>query len=461
MKPIRYAAMAALLAAVSAIPAAAATFEDGLSLKESRNYDEAIKVFREITEGELKDFLAPETPGESKEPRSAAAFEQLAIMLGWTGDYDGSASAWRQAIRIEPGNLSYHLGLARTLYWKGDRTAAMAELQPVLDKDPSNKDALLLAGDLALADGNVETARDHYERARAAHPEDSAIRVKLDRLPHAFRWRFDLGVNADRYSKLVYRGWENGNYLQISYTAVPGKLLLSAGFDRYYRFHDNDFRFNLFALVQPAKDLTLTGSAAFSPSPLFLARQDYRIEGEYLIGGLVAPLVGFRFADIEPRFASGAHVIPYPVDSNYQYIFGFKAYPAGWVHGEFRVLVTDSRVAKGVLSCSASPATELALGICGGDEVTLTYQTRIGFTVREDWHPYVSFAYGEENTPPIGVTPAVTVGTGLYWQIVPAAGARLDYFFERRRDPSGGPDAPGFTTYYLLNSVNLGLTFKM
>jgi len=77
----------ALVLALAAGAARAASFEEGLALKKQEKLAEAEAVFAEIVR---------------EQPTDAAALAQWATLLGWLGRFDDSIAAWGRALAEKP-----------------------------------------------------------------------------------------------------------------------------------------------------------------------------------------------------------------------------------------------------------------------------------------------------------------------------------------------------------------------
>ncbi len=428
--------LATALVLWSGVAAAAGTFEEGLALKQQQNFEGALRIFREIA---------------AQDPSNLAALEQQAILEGWTSRFDESAATWRRLIGLEPEKISHRIGLARVLYWKGGRDEALSELETVLEREPRNREALVLAGDVAAAGERPGQARDYYERAREFDPNNTEISGKIARIPEVYRGRIDLGLTFDAYAGSP-RDFENGQAVQIGYEIFRRRFTMSGGLERLHHFSATDLRLNLQGYVTPFDHALLSLRVAATPDADFLARAEYGGEAEYTIRGRVVPIFGFRFLDYQPVTGGSA---PTPTDTVILYSFGLRVMPLDWLTGEFRFGISDSRVEAGTpvpgsVACLAgAPAVP-----CGTEEITYSYMAKLLFSFRERWHPYLGFSRGEENSPPLGIAVSTVVSGGIAADITSRLGVRLDYYFEDRGAGSGGVGG------YKLNSLSTGFTAK-
>ncbi|MBC7170710.1 tetratricopeptide repeat protein [Candidatus Bipolaricaulota bacterium] len=79
--------------------------------------------------------------------------------------HSAAAEAYRKALDLQPGNVTVSLKLA-SAYVKGDQfSLGRPLLDEVLARDPNNATALLLLGDLLLAEGDAQGAIARYDAA--------------------------------------------------------------------------------------------------------------------------------------------------------------------------------------------------------------------------------------------------------------------------------------------------------
>lgn len=158
--------LGALLALGAAHAGSTAKFEKALKLKKEGKHAPAAEAFAAIV---------------SAEPKNVGALEQLATLQGWLGKHDAALATWRKALKLAPDNSDLRLGLARVLYWKGDRKQALSELADVLDAQPESVEAWTLQGDIQLAADQVAAARKAYLKAKDLSPDDAELDKKLER----------------------------------------------------------------------------------------------------------------------------------------------------------------------------------------------------------------------------------------------------------------------------------------
>src|SRR5579872_777413 len=89
-----------------------------------------------------------------------------------SGDLDAANKDLKEALALAPTNVNSLMNFG-TLQWKlGQKDAARATFNKVLDLDRNNRQALAGLGYLARDAGDTKTAEKYFARAVAAHPKD-------------------------------------------------------------------------------------------------------------------------------------------------------------------------------------------------------------------------------------------------------------------------------------------------
>ncbi|MDP1907564.1 MAG: YaiO family outer membrane beta-barrel protein, partial [Hyphomicrobium sp.] len=314
-------------------------------------------------------------------------------------------------VAIEPESSELRLGLARVLYWSEQREAALTELETVLRGDPANYDALLLRGDVMIAQGDRSGARAAYEQARDAKPgnDDRDIAVLLARTDAPLRSRIDSGYAYERFNSA--RGNESGSYVQ-SGTAVGDSLSAYLRWDRLDQFDSIDNQYVAGAYWNLAPRWLLFAEAGGAPDADFRPRVQAQTAVEWLRQGFVQPLLGFRYF--------------------------------GYAFGEVRTLTPGLRLP--------------GLGI-GDLELRYAFsrntdESHTGVaTARYSWtrgrfSPYLAIYDGEEALPPQPEARFTTYAAGCVVNLDRNWSARLDYAYENRPD------------FYIHHTAALGLTYR-
>lgn len=359
--------------------AEAATFQDGLRLKKAEKFEEAARVFQSLVE---------------RRPEDADALEQLATMQAWLGRHDESIATWDRLVALHPRSDDYRLGLARVLYWRGQRVRALRELRHVIGGRPRDVDALTLAGDVHLADGDVKRAREYYRKAKALAPADAELDKKLARAVEPDRWRLDVGYTYDHYTN--FRKHEYAAFGQVGY-AISKDASVWLRQDRLKSFGFVDHVTGAGGAYRPARWLLLLPAAAISTEHHFRSEWQGDLGLELPVAPYVTPLLNYRY----------------------------YRYPAG----EVKMLVAGGR-----LDVTKWGNLEYRYGFSYNIDRSETggYSLRANLTLGDEWFPYLGYAHGTENIPPQASAKVTYYSAGLVWSFHRSWGARFDYSYEDR-----------------------------
>jgi tetratricopeptide (TPR) repeat protein len=97
------------------------------------------------------------------------------------GQYQKADELYSRAIKRAPEYTDVIIGKARVELRTGKAVAAKRRILELLDRQPDNADALLVAGMACLKLGDVGQARRHLTRGRRVRPTDSDFGVMLAR----------------------------------------------------------------------------------------------------------------------------------------------------------------------------------------------------------------------------------------------------------------------------------------
>jgi tetratricopeptide (TPR) repeat protein len=109
--------------------------------------------------------------------RLANAHATLGDEYRTAGALDEAIAQYRRALELRPTYVDIRLALARALLDALRFAAAADELDRVLGVQPDQLEALLLRGLAAYSAGALETARDVWDRAAVAHPDEPRVDV--------------------------------------------------------------------------------------------------------------------------------------------------------------------------------------------------------------------------------------------------------------------------------------------
>lgn len=380
------------------------SFETGLRLKQEGKFAQAAAAFRQTT---------------ANEPKNTKAWQQLATVEGWLSHFDSSASAWRTALKLDPTQASSHIGLARVLYWQGKRVEALKAMDAAFALDAPNADALLLQGDILLADAQTLKAKAVYLQAQALAPTDATIAKKVASAEPAKEWRLDAGFVADRFS--ATRGAESSAYLQLG-KRLSDDTSLYVRTDQYNSYNKVDtglsaggyFRVAPWYLLNAELGANLN-TANFRPSLVAL------LNSEFLVQNTLQPLLGLRHMRYDDTSGVGG---------------------TGTTVGGSVTTITP-----GVRWVMPSASLELRYGLSRNLDQSNTgmFQAKLSFE-QDGVTPYMAFASGEEALPPQRKARIKVFGAGSVWKFNNEWGARIDLTHE---------DREGFYTH---NSVGVGVS---
>ncbi len=114
-------------------------------------------------------------------PDNAAALTYVGLALSDLGELEEAEGNLRRAIEADRAFAPAYSGLAATYYRRNRPAEARLYAEHALEKQPAEKRALLVLGDISMERGDATTAAAYYGRAAEAHPEDAKLRLRLAR----------------------------------------------------------------------------------------------------------------------------------------------------------------------------------------------------------------------------------------------------------------------------------------
>jgi len=173
----------------------------------SKDYDNAVKLYREVLSG----F-----------PHRADARKGLARTLAWQGHYGESIAEYGKVLSVEPGDTEARLGLARALAWKGDYRASVAQYRKILAEDPSNTEARLELGRTLWWMGKRRESLRQINGVIESDPENSGAR--------SMRHKINLDTGPLLSLDFIVSEDSDSNHLEIYsadayYSPMPGLKL--------------------------------------------------------------------------------------------------------------------------------------------------------------------------------------------------------------------------------------------
>ncbi len=111
------------------------------------------------------------------DPQDAQGWRMLGRSYGVLGEPEKSAEAFGRAAELLPDDMEVQLDYATALLEAAGSGAlpaeAVARLEKIVARDPSNPDALYYLGEVAQRQGDAENAALYWQRLLAQMPEDS------------------------------------------------------------------------------------------------------------------------------------------------------------------------------------------------------------------------------------------------------------------------------------------------
>lgn len=143
-------------------------FNRGVVLARLRRTDDAIRAFQAAVEAGRKAGGA--------QPFLLDAYVGLAGQQRAKGDFDGAARTYADALAVKPGDPALTLGRAQALVDAGKGADALPLAYELLNKDPNNVAATLLAADVYAGQKLTDRALRELERGlgTATAPRDRA-----------------------------------------------------------------------------------------------------------------------------------------------------------------------------------------------------------------------------------------------------------------------------------------------
>ena len=159
-------------------------------------------------------------------PVAAQSTSAQLAEAGWqalrNGDGDKAASAFGEALTLNPRDPVLHVGAGAAAHMLGREADAVRLLQRAIDLEPRLLPASLLLGEIAYSQGNLDLAIRSYERALAQAPGNPQLSVRLAdwkkeaALHHGFEERRD-----DRFT-VMFEGRDEEQLAVRATTVLDG-----------------------------------------------------------------------------------------------------------------------------------------------------------------------------------------------------------------------------------------------
>ncbi len=193
----------------------------------------------------------------ARDPKSGEAWTlEGDLLLSESKDRAGAIKAYRQAVAVQPGNVSAHAALISLYLVDRDLDAAQDQLAQLKKAAPKSLQATMLDGQVALAKGDLQHAREQFQLVLRAMPNH------VPALQSAGMVELGLG-SLEQAESLLNRA------LQLAPNALAPRVLLA---QTYLRQN------------QPAKVQAMLGPLVEQPDVpvqvLLLAAQSYLVAGD-------------------------------------------------------------------------------------------------------------------------------------------------------------------------------------
>ncbi len=116
-------------------------------------------------------------------PDNARFQNEMAALAYEQADTRKALAHFKKAVALEPRNAVYLKNLADYYYVvEKDVENALAQYEGVLDVDPGNTEALIMAGHLSVSLHRYAQSRQYYQRAMALDPQNEDVRRILEKM---------------------------------------------------------------------------------------------------------------------------------------------------------------------------------------------------------------------------------------------------------------------------------------
>jgi len=136
-------------------------------------------------------------------PEHAPAHHDLGGAYYQNGDHDSALVHYEKAVEIDPDNAIYMKSLADFYYSvEGKVEAALAMYIKVVDQQPGNLEALLMAGHLSVALKKFGDAQDFYKRVLEIEPSHQDAELLLEKLQNRQKSEAGPASVEDQYAAI-------------------------------------------------------------------------------------------------------------------------------------------------------------------------------------------------------------------------------------------------------------------
>jgi tetratricopeptide (TPR) repeat protein len=152
--------------------------------------------------GDAKDGLVSAQRVVAANPDFAFGHKALGYVLATEHNWPAAIAQYRDAAKLDPGNLRRQVDLAVTLRQAGDFTGAKKAYLVVIEKQPENVDRWIDFGNLLMGMHDDAAARDAYKKAVAFDPKNA---IALNNLAWFYATCFHTGFRDASQALLLAR----------------------------------------------------------------------------------------------------------------------------------------------------------------------------------------------------------------------------------------------------------------
>jgi putative PEP-CTERM system TPR-repeat lipoprotein len=197
--PVRRVLCILCLVIVAIGGAAAWYFELGVSSQTKR--ERFVKSAREsLSRNQLREAVTALLNAVDADPSSAEAFHELGMAYLRAGNYGHAFREFRRAVQLKPDLIPPRFQMARLLASDLALTQADEHLIKIRELNPNAIEGVLLAAEIALAEGNLDRALNVLRAAIARQPNETIFHLNSAAI---FMAKQDYKSAEDSYKKAL------------------------------------------------------------------------------------------------------------------------------------------------------------------------------------------------------------------------------------------------------------------
>jgi tetratricopeptide (TPR) repeat protein len=147
-------------------------------------------------------------------PDFAQGYNDLGALYFHLGDKEKALENYRESVKLQPDNIAFLKNLANFYYAEmNDVNEALQYYQKVLDAQPEDLEALMITGNLCIAEHRFDEARGWYRKILEIEPWNDEAQTYLDKLESSLQGELNRrGSEAShqRSQELLNSGDING-----------------------------------------------------------------------------------------------------------------------------------------------------------------------------------------------------------------------------------------------------------